>query len=69
MFVLAFLCRALLWRYRPCIGLIPRPGRPTKCRVLLNWYMSQGPILIADAAADDDGVIYMCVCVCVCVCV
>jgi hypothetical protein len=31
MCVHVFLCYVVLCRYRPCVGMIPRPWNPTKC--------------------------------------
>jgi hypothetical protein len=32
MFIFVFLCCALLWRQRHCVGVIRRPGSPTRCQ-------------------------------------
>jgi hypothetical protein len=59
MFVLAFLCCAVLWRHRCCVGLIPLLGRESyktwnqfiASEVILNWNRLQ--YLNRKASAGD----------------
>jgi hypothetical protein len=38
MCVRVFLCSVVLCRYRPCVGLIPRPRSPTKCLNMIHKF-------------------------------
>jgi hypothetical protein len=33
-YICVFLCCVILCRYRPCVGLIPRPRSHTKCPLI-----------------------------------
>jgi hypothetical protein len=40
-----------VFRYRPCVGLIPQPRSPTKCLWIEKYITeSQGPIRTAEAS-------------------